>query len=47
MIDSSDASPSKKKPRSATEDLFGDILLVKVESAKPVSSRAQEDVHQY
>ena len=51
IISASPLSPEtidcKSKTKSAMEDLFGDVLVVKVEEAKPISARAWEEIHVY
>lgn len=42
-----DSNPREVKPKSAMQDLFGDILVVKVVPAKPVYTRAVEEIQHY
>ena len=46
FLDSPVPSPQKKS-KSAMEDLFGDVFIVREEPAQPVTSRAREEVQRY
>ena len=45
LLGSPDCSPVRKK--STMEDLFGEVFVTKVEPAKPIMIRAEEEVKRY